>query len=78
MYETTETLEDDVWDRLQRRMRDLLLLERDPLMREALYRQGEHCIRACGDADIGFRSTRLRHFQLAFLLSAERGGLALS
>ena len=78
MANMTETLEDDVWDRLQWRMRDLLLLERDPLVREVLYRQGEHCIRACSDADTGFRSVRLRHFQLAFLLSAERGGLALS
>ncbi len=78
MATISEALEDDVWDRLQWRMRDMLLLESDPLLREALYRQGEYFIRDCGDADIGCRTIRLRHFQLAFLLSAPRGELALN
>ncbi len=70
--------DDDVWDRLQWRIHDMLRLENDPLLREALYRQGEVCIREYGDADDGFRNARLRHFQLAYLSSAERGPLALS
>lgn len=78
MATISEAFEDDVWDHLQWRMRDMLLLESDPLLREALYRQGEHCIRACGDGDTGYRTIRLRQFQLAYLMSAPRGELALN
>lgn len=69
--------DDDVWDRLQWRIHELLRLETDPLLREALYRRSETCIREYGDADDSFRAARLRQFQLAYLLSAERGPLSL-
>lgn len=70
--------EEDAWDRMQWPIHDLLVSERDPLLREALYRQGEKCIQGCGGSAQPHCATRLRHFQVAYLLTSERGAVALS
>lgn len=63
---------EDIWERVQWQLRDMLVQEDDPLLREALYRHGEHCIRCSGADGERFRERRLKQLQVTYLMAAER------
>ncbi|KRG68037.1 hypothetical protein ABB29_14780 [Pseudoxanthomonas dokdonensis] len=69
--------DDEVSQGWQRRLRELLCGQHDPLLRQALYRRVEQCIREHDDGGAD-HALHLRQFQLVYLLTAERGAAALS
>lgn len=68
---------EDPWDQTQFEVREGLLAADDPLLREALYRQGEACIARTAPASAALRDLRLRHLQLTYLLTCRTDDMAL-